>query len=431
MTRSMLDRHVANSAIDTLGNIVVRADIQSSLGPFRTLPDYIIRYPKVVIEAMSNLYDEYNRAFAPLVAANREWETDYQYCMPGGVPINWFVQIDMVGLPEAFLQEAAEMPEEIIREILRTRIFEIENSVAMYQLLENLFSRNGRDSFFKTRFRTALGDLRQQLGKPIALLAVAKEKYNAMLESEFGKYYIGEELTDAEVGELSGFDYFFGPKEFLNHFASSGGQCEYLLYVRASDPVSKLKNPRSSIMHPLLIDSEMRRIIKQNTLTFNIDDPKMGYERRINDTKEYMTRMGMAFQIRAMTDLRSSEFESFLRAQGFDRPKTVMLRCKPAKGAYGAYGHIARIMYEGSKALARGLDEWGDYVVQPEMATPVITDTTDGTAYTFIDRNFFGMVNGRPKFLGGVRNLMPVDTPEARKRRIHGNASAVYAEIVC
>ncbi len=430
MTRSMFDRHVASMATDMLGNVVERTDIQSSLGPFRTLPDYTTTYPEVVLEAMRNLYNEYNQAFAPLVAANREREMDYQHCMSGGVPINWCVQIDMVGLPETFLQEAAGMPEEVIREILRSRIFEIENSIAVYQLLENFFSRNGRDSFFKTRFRATLDDLRRRFGRPIALLAVTQPKYNVMLESEFGKR-IGEQLTDAEVRELSGFDRFFGPSEFRNYLGSSGGQCGYLLYVRASDPVSKLRNPKSPVRHPLLNDSEMRRIIRENTLTLNVDDPKMGPERRINDTKEYMAPIGMAFQIRTMSDLHSPEFEAFLRAQGFDNPKAAVLRCKPAKGTYGCYGHVAKIMREGSNALAQGLKEWGDYVVQPEMATPVIINRTDGTAYTFIDRNFLGMVNGCPKFLGGVRNLMPMDTIEARKGRIHGNASAVYAEIVC
>jgi len=429
MIRSFLNQHASNWASAPLGSIVVRTDIRSSLGPFQTLPDYITKYPEVVIKAMGNLYDEYNRAFTPLVAANREWDTDYQYCMPGGVPINWCVQIDMVGLPEMFLQEIGGMPEEVVREILRKGIFEIENSIAMYQLLESLFSRNGRDSFFKTRFRTVLDDLRRRFGRPIALLAITDEKYHAMKASEFGKHY-GEQLADAEVKEFSGFDRFFGPREFRDHLASIGGQCGYLLYVRASDPVSKLRNPNSSVMHPLLSDSEMRRIIKKNALTFNVDDPKMGPEKRINDTKEYMALMGMAFQIRTMADLRSSEFEAFLRAQGFDEPKATMLRCKPAKGAYGCYGHVARIMRDGNKALAQGLDQWGDYVVQPEMPTPVIINSTNRTAYTFIDRNFLGMVNGRPEFLGGVRNLMPIDTIEARKGRIHGNSSAVYAEIM-
>ncbi|MFH0712664.1 MAG: hypothetical protein V2A55_02325 [Candidatus Jorgensenbacteria bacterium] len=389
------------------------------------------KYPEVVVEAMGNLYSEYNRVFAPLVAANREWDTDYQYCL-GDSPINWCVQVDMVGLPETFLEEVGDMPEETVREILRKGVFEIENSIAMYQLLENLFPQDGRDSFFKTRFLVLLDDIRRQFGKPIALLAVTEPKYRIMLESEFGRHGSAR-LTDAEVRELSGFDHFFDPHEFSCYLTSNGGKCEYLLYVRASDPVIKLQYPSFLVTHPLLSDSEMRRLIKENALTFSIDNPDwpVGDSRRINDTKEYMSPMGMAFPIKDMAELRSPEFEAFLREQGYTKPKAAMLRCKPAKGTYGCYGHAAGIMRDGSKALARGISQRGSYVVQPEITTPVVTNTDDGKVYTFIDRVFFGMVDGCPKFLGGVRNLMPTDTEEVRKGRIHGNSSAVYAEIVC
>mgnify|MGYP001561558124 FL=1 len=430
MARSLLNQRAGSWASATLGNIVVRTDIRSSLGPFRVFLDYRTTYPEVVIKALGNLYEEYNRAFTPLVAKNREWETDYQRCMLGGAPINWCVQIDMVGLPEAFLWEIVEMSEEVVREILRKGIFEIENSIAVYQLLENFFSRNGQDSFFKIRFRTVLDDLRRRFARPIALLAVTDEKYHSMKESEFGKRY-REQLAKAEVFDLSGFDQLFSPSEFRQYVRENGDACEYLLYARTSDPVSKLKYPESSVAHPLLSDSRIRRLIRENALTLNVDAPEMKYPNRINDTKEYMPPMGMAFQIVAMEDLRSSAFKTYLRAQGFDTPAAAMLRCKPAKGAYGCYGHVVRVTIDGKKALARGLSLWGDYVVQPEMRTPVIVNTTDGVAYTFIDRNFFGLVDGHPKFLGGVRNLMPVESIEAREGRIHGNSSAVYAEIVC
>jgi len=431
MTRSLLDRYASEPAVASLGNVTVRTDIRSSLGPFQTLPGYVTVYPDVVVRALMNLYDEYNHTFTSLVEANREWNTDYRYCL-GDSPVNWCVQIDMVGLPETFLEEVSSMPEGIVREILRKGIFEIENSIAMYQLLENLFPQDGRDSFFKTRFRLFLDGIRRQFGRPIALLAVTRQKYDGMLEAEFGKRMRGC-LTEMEVGELSGFDRFFDPYEFRSYLAANSGRCDYLLYVRASDPINKLQYPSSLVEHPLLSDGETRRVIKENAITFNIDNPgwSTGDFRRINDTKEYMPPMGMAFLIKEMADLLSPEFETFLRAQGYAKPKAAMLRCKPAKGTYGCYGHAAGIMRDGSKALARGLRQWGDYVVQPEMVMPVITNTDDGVIYTFIDRVFIGTVEGRVEFLGGVRNLMPADTEEARKGRIHGNSSAVYAEIVC
>lgn len=402
---------------------VVEQDIKSLVGPFRTLPDYRTTYPDTVIQALRELYVEYNLAFAPLVAKNREWDTDYQYCFLDGAPVNWAVQIDMLGLDDGFLQRAERMPVEELLEILRPQIFEIENSIAMYQLLERIF---------KIGFRRVLDDLRERYGRPIALLAVTDEKYDAMKESEFGKTG-DEQLSDEEVFELSGFDRFFGPSEFQLYVEENRGECEYLLYARTSEPIRKLKNPKFHVEHPLLGKEGMRRIIKAHALTFNIDAPDMEYHRRINDTKEYMPPMGMAFQVSATEDLRSPQFEAFLRKRGFDEPQKALLRCKPAKGTYGCYGHVARITREGrgSGALAKGLTQWGDYVVQPELSTPVIINETDGIAYTFIDRNFFGMVNGCPEFLGGFRNLMAVDSFEARRGRIHGNSSAVYAEIAC
>lgn len=435
MIKVPLEQHLNIPVTTTLGSVVERTDIKSSLGPFRTLPDYITTYPKNVVNALSSLYVEYNRVFTFLVAANREWETDYRYCMvDSNGSTNWCVQIDMVGLPESFLKQTSDMSEETIRNLLRHQIFEIENSIAMYQLLENLFPRNGCDSFFKTHFRAMLNSLRQRFGNPIALLAVTKPKYDAMLETEFGKCP-GEPLTDEEVKELSGFDTFFSPEQFRNYLDVNNGQCKHLLYTRSSDPVDKLKNPDIVVDHPLLSNTTMRQAIKTNTLTLNVDAPEMEYARRINDTKEYMPKMGMAFPITSIENLYSSQFGEYLRTQGVNPDDVTSgratIRCKPAKGTYGCYGHVSGVLNGDSRnKLKRNIRRRGHYLVQPEMATPTITNMTNGTKYTFIDRNFFGIVNGHPEFLGGVRNLVPVETDEAREGRIHGNSSAVYAEIV-
>lgn len=439
MKSSLLDRHVEKASTAALGPVVTRADIRSSMGPFHVLPEYTTVYPEVVISALRELYREYNRAFTPLVEANREWESDYQYCMADdGSPLNCAVQIDMVGLPQAFLDAVATMTLEEIREILRGRIFEIENSVAVYQLLEGFFSRDGQDSFFKGRFRSALADLKRRFGKPIALLAVTDQKYGAMKASEFGRG-VEEALSDTEVEELSGFDRFFGPDEFQKYLASNGGRCDYLLYARTSDPVAKLKKPEMVVEHPLLGNLEMRRIIKANALTFNVDAPDWptGDYRRINDTKGYMSRMGMAFPIASEWDLFSQEFVKYLLAQGVDYQAVAVgkaaIRCKPAKGTYGCYGHVSGTITDGHfrGELRRNMRRRGRYVVQLEMGTPIITNTRDGMTYTYIDRNFFGIVYGGPQFLGGFRSLMPLDSVEAKKGRNHGNVDTVTAEITC
>ncbi|OGE18052.1 hypothetical protein A2769_00085 [Candidatus Daviesbacteria bacterium RIFCSPHIGHO2_01_FULL_37_27] len=314
--RLLLDQNIEAPGSGSLGTISLRTDIKSTLGPFQIYPEYKTTYPQVVTQALENLYGEYNQAFRRLVAANKEFDKDYQYCLsPDGTPINSFVQIDMVGLPAGFLEQAATLREEDIREALRGRIFEIENSIAMYSLLEYFFSDGTQDTLFKRQFRAGLDDIRQKYGRPIALLAVTDQKYQAMRETEFGKMR-GAPLTDDEVREYSGFDKFFSPEEFKKYLVENGGQSDYLLYVRSSDPVAKMKRPDLVIDEELLADDNLRRIIKANALTFNIDNPNLpiGDSRRINDTKEYLGAMGMAFPVYYGEDLTSPEFNNYLRS---------------------------------------------------------------------------------------------------------------------
>ncbi|MBI2028715.1 MAG: hypothetical protein HYT07_03860 [Candidatus Levybacteria bacterium] len=436
--RLLLDQSIEEPGTDSLGVIKLREDIKSTLGPFQTYPEYKTTYPRVVTQALENLYGEYNQAFRRLVAANKEFDTEYQYCLsPDGTPINSFVQIDMVGLPAGFLEQAETLREEDVREALRGRIFEIENSIAMYSLLEYFFSDGTQDTLFKRQFRGGLDDIRQKYGRPIALLAATDQKYQAMRETEFGKRD-GEPLTDDEVSEYSGFDKFFSPEEFKKYLEENGGESSYLLYVRSSDPVAKMKRPDLVIDEELLADENLRRIIKANALTFNIDNPNLpiGDSRRINDTKEYLGAMGMAFPVFYGEDLTSPEFNSYLRSQGVDPTQVEsgerLLRAKPMKGTYGGYGHFrgtpgdARFRRELRDALLKR----GSYVVQPELQNPTITNQDDGRSYMYIDRVFFSNDGQNYRFMGGERTLMPIDSIEAQNNRVHGNSSSVYAEII-
>ena len=459
----LLDQHVETPEHADLGCVAPKDGIKSCLGPFFVFPEYRTIYPSVVTTALGNLYVEYNRSFDPLVWANREWETDYQHCVAlDGSSVNYFVQIDMVGLPQEFLSAAAGMPEDVVGHVLRKRIFEIENSLAVYQVVQGIFSFPSQDSYFKKKFRACLDELRQRYARPIALLAVTKQKHEAMRQSEFGKI-TGESLTDAEVFDLSGFDGLFGPEDFCDYLARKKGKCEYLLYVRSSDTVDKLKKPEVEVEHPLLSDPDIRKTIKAHALTFNIDAPGMDYFRRINDTKEYMPPMGMAYPVRFQTDIFSAEFAAHLSQGKGDGSKTykdysgdrispkftaylqgeglasedvasgeVILRGKPMKGAYGCYGHVSGTLTEQKfrKEFRSNLHKRGPYVIQPEMQMPVIINKTDGQAYAYIDRNFFAYTDGQPRFLGGFRSFMPMDSIEAQKGRIHGNSSTVWAEII-
>lgn len=460
-------QHCLDSAVTaleeiTLGQVEVRSNIRSTAGPFLILPEYKRQYPQVVAEALANLCTEYNRTFDTIVAANREWETDYQYCMsrPNGVPINSLVQIDMVGLPDEFLYTAPQFSVAEVRDVLRGKIFEIENSLAMYSLLEGVFTQREQDSFFKQQFRAALDRLRQMHGKPIALLAATDEKYAAMKALEFGKQST-EPITDEEVQVLSGFDRFFSPEEFKLHLAQNSGACRYLLYARTSDPVAKLRKPSVQVEHPLLANDELRRIIKANAITLNIDAPNTDPIRRINDTKAYLSPMGMAFAVQPETDLRglfspefftylaqggayaaytdapiiSVEFAAYLRTQGLDpaaiESGKLSLRAKPMRGAYGCYGHFRGVLGDQGfrKELRKGIRGRGAYVLQPELQTPTVVNRSDGQAFTYIDRNFLSLDKEGYRFMGGFRSLMPLESTEASEGRIHGNVSIVYAQI--
>lgn len=425
-----------------MGVVVVRDDIESLQDesdeklPFHVMPEYRVHYPPTVIQAIGELYAEYNQKFKKLVEANREWDTDYKYATSSdGTPNNYFVQIDMEALSDELLQEAANRNVAEVKEDLRKRIFEIENSLAMYVLLRKIFEQQkGGTTVFKERFGAGLDALREKNKKPIALLAVTRDKYQAMRRSEFGKKD-GEELTDDEVRELSGFDRLFGPDEFEAYLAENGGECGYQLYARTSDPVAKLKNPDVVVEVPLLENPKTRRIIKANAITFNIDNPQGSFESRINDTKAYLKAMGMAFEITHEDDITSPAFAEYLINQGVD-PELVaaglaQIYLKPEKGVYGCYGQInGAITEKGMKKKTRkGLRDRGTYVAQPRINIPVLVNNQSGDAFTAIDRNFFHFVDGKPIFMGGFRSLVPLTSVEAQKGRNHGTDNTHWVQV--
>lgn len=433
--------------------------IKSSLAPFSVFPEYRVKYPQSICRALGELYAEYNRAFIPVISANQEWNSDYRHCFgQNKLPVNFFVQMDMMGLSSEFLLEAESLPVETVKERLRRNVFEIENSLAMYQLLEGLFPDDNRASFFDLQFRGALAKIKKQKGKkPIALLAVTEDKYQAMAESEFG-VTDGSRVSSKLVQELSGFDHFFGPDDFLSYLRENGGRCGYLLYVRSSDPVAKLRKPGVVVEHPLLEKSDVRRVIKENSLTFNIDDPFGDSQNVINDTKRYQALMGLGFALNSEFDLFTPEFGAHLFARGkyedYEAPRLsdsfraylsdrevffkdvesgeIGLRFKPIQSHYGCYGHILGKLNDAKvrSILRCEVKKRGSYVVQLEIPELHMENMVDGIQYTVIDRVFFMWPANRPQFMGGFRSCMPLNTEEARNGRNHGSKKTVWAEIV-
>lgn len=451
-----LGSHVAVSTEQNLGQIVLRHDIKSSLGPFKTLPKYRVRYPGSVIRALIELYHEYNSAFGQLVAQSGD---SYPRCRldrgRGRSVIRW-VQIDMVGLPQSFLHEARSAHVDEVREALRHWIFEIESSVAMYQLLGDLFPA----SPFKARFQNTLDSLRQYHRMPVALLAVTEQKYAAMCQEEFGKRP-GEAPTPEEVRKLTGFDWFFGPEGFKEH-RRSGGR-EYLLFVRASDPVDVLKHPGRPFDRGLLENPEMRAHIRAYAVTPCVDDPAV--REGLNDTKSYLPLMDMGFRVDAAVDLFSADvlegrwhrgadvpvlskaFAAYLRRAGVSeeliQTGRVPCRLKPGQGTYGCYGHIrleprniaadmGRPDRRDNPRLVKQIGLRGFYVAQPERRTPTILNLDDGMTLGHVDRVFIGTSwdrDGRAEFLGGFRSMGDVEGQEMTEGRGHGGDETIWAPI--
>lgn len=381
-----------------------------------------VRYPRSVIDALVSLYDQFNVAFAPMVAAHREWESDYAPCTgPDGAITHWIVQIDMVGLGDGALDALRFLPTAEVRETLRERIFEIENSWAAYRTHARSIPEDDGPSYPTLSLRV-LDGLRERFGRPVALVADTAEKAQAMLEAEFGRA-AGEWPEPEEVRRTTGFDAFFGPDELGRRLAD--GPSEHLLYVRASDPVDALRaeTVRPSPRRPLLEDATTRRRLREAALTPNIDAPHWTPDdpRRMNDTKHYLPAMGMGQLIEREEDL----------ARACERYGDVRLRLKPAQGSYGCYGHLSghrsdkRFRY----AVRQGLRRWNRFVAQPEREASVAVNRRDDVEYEFMDRVFCGIVDGRPAFLGGHRLFLERASAEARRRRLHIVRDTVFAEI--
>ncbi|PKL36384.1 hypothetical protein CVV38_00540 [Candidatus Peregrinibacteria bacterium HGW-Peregrinibacteria-1] len=456
-----------NKAVDSpsdvvrkLGPVETRNGLKSSIDHYKIMPEYKVQYPEIVIRALGKIYEEYNQAFVPLIEKNREAESDYESCLvgPDGGPVNYAVQIDMVGLPDVFLNMSENLSLDEVISVLKGRIFEIENSLAMYQLLGKMFSNglNG-ESNFSLRFRDLLNEIRLRHNMKIALLAVTDDKHRGMRELEFGKRD-GEMLADDEVVALSGFDKLMGPSEFLEHLEANNGVSDYLLYVRSSEPIAKLRNPKIEVANPLLAIDKIRRAIKAKALTFNVDAPGMDFDRKINDTKAYLSVMGMGYDIGTELDLYSTGFSGHIKRErayadyekgarlsdtfvGFLEGREVcplkvetgetQLRAKPMKASYGCYGHVRGALNDSKmrSALRKGISTRGAYVIQPEFEIPTVIDESSGTTYAYVDRNFMGMANGKPTFIAGFRSLMPTSSEEFKAGRNHGNGDTVHAEI--
>lgn len=430
-----------------LGPVVIRDDIPeiNEAGEREThkvFREYAVQYPQTVVQALGMIFGEYNDAFQDLVHQNQEWEYDYKYCQTGdGKFVNPFVQIDMKGISGQLMDQLAQMPVEAVANVLRPRIFEVENSLARYNLMRGIFGWNGQESRFQKNMDAALTRFRERFNRPVALLAVTQSKYEHMLATEFGLKPDDPRRHDpAYIRALSGFDYFFGPEDFAAHIEETGGKCDYILYARTSLPLDVLQDPSSPIDIPLLQNAETRKVIREHAISFNIDALDGNSAKAINDTKAYLISMGLAFPITSPDDLSSAEFMAFLAERGLINEKGqpragINIRLKPTNGFYGCYQHIREMINSNTlvKELKKGLKIISSFVAQPELTITRVYNTNPQNpgSFGFIDRVFF-YTEGAPEtttFIGGLRNTIPDGEVEIKKGNIHGNNEAVWAEI--
>jgi len=427
---------VKKDELFNLGTVVTRHDIPSTLGPFEFASNCETVYPPNVIETLNQLVEEHARVFSQFIPANTENNNlAYRHCpIIAGKFVEPFFQVDIAGLSQDVLGNTNTESAENLMEILRGRIFEFEPSIAMYGLIETF----GGAGTLGIKFREHLNVLRKIHNRPVVLLAPTFEKFEAMREEEFGKT-ANEPLTTGEVNTVSGFDGLWGPNEFLNHLKENGNSCKCLLYVRPSDPISKLIDPKQKVPNPLLDDPSIRRVIRNNAITLNIDNPDwpINDPRRIKDSKAALPLMDMGFEVNSINDLISDQgfltnkFNCFITLHNLS--PVSFFRAKPMRGVYGGYGQ--RVIRPSNKMgvnwLKNSLDLRGPYIIQPEIEPLIIKDRTSEQPFAVMDRAFFSTVRGFSEFIGGIRILIPTDSNEAKRKRLHGTDAMISAPIIC
>lgn len=443
-------------------------DIPSDKAPFHVLPEKLPLSPRIT-GALSDIYREFQDAF-DLPDGHRENDTDYRYCLGSGSPM-MAVQIDMAGLTAEEMAEIETKSPDEAREFIRGKIFEIEGSIAGYGILGGLFS----DAWGK-EWQAALDRVREAYQKPILLLAPTEQKYRGMLGFEFGlseeEIASGVRPTREQIKETTGFDDFYGPDEYREYLDNAPRDendlpvDHPLLYVRASDPVEKLKNPNVAVEHPLFSDKWTRRVTRAFTLTPNIDDPDSPKSQHINDTKSYMPALGLGVEVSPDKQGFDSwkagagdgagslkmvgenednqtieEIRTFLESRGIDpESDDYKLRFKPTVDAYGGYGHFSIPFENGHpvngkklKKLLKNIDERGSYIMQPELNTRERHDPATGMTHREIFRIFLSTDprDGEIRPMGAFVNSIPVTSQEIKGsvERVHGNGGAVFREI--
>jgi len=406
-------------------------------------------YPGNVKLALADIYSDYVKEYQRLVELS--WNTYPMSLNKEGIFYIPFIQIDMVYLPENFLQAAKNSTPQALKAVLKPFIFEIESSIAYYELLSSIGSNNTSErNWFANWLQKQLDQVRQDTGKKVSLLVTSQSKYQSVKELEFGVAALAP-LVDQRVREKSWFDSLIWPDEFIDYFRMK--LSDTLFYVRASSDANELKSPNNEATKNILEDEEYRNFIRQNSITTNIDNPNTPFP--INDTKKYMKNMGLWFFFNSVDSIISEEaldyiqrwkdfskftgklytqeLEQYLLAIWVDvdtiKKGELTFRCKPVEWSYGAYGHVRlRIQDAKSRKKLREamLSRW-QYILQVEHQAPLILNTSNRKLYKWIDRIFMSMDREwNIKFMQWFINIIPADNDEAKKNNIHWSRLTEY-----
>ncbi len=429
-------------------------------------------YPLEVVKALEIILQDYSQAFDEVVRL-RQGNDGYQPACFNGVYRNFGYQIDMVGLSLEELEKFTGADPQEIAQILRTRIFEIENSLAMYNLMSGIFSKTrdySHESFFGTNLDSAIKTWEIYYGKPLVLSTTTEGKFRAMLLSEFGLEN-SSSLTPELVRERTGFSDFLSPED-LQRLIKQSNIDNYILYMRTSYPTFFLKNPNQKVEIPLLEEGHLVQTIRRRAITFNVDDNReamwmfenlsnvrFGYDpdcgifiitndgttflpQILNDTKEPLIRMGLVHPLTSPDELFNCEeyrdkggkkrTRISLNPEIINNLRTTRLRAKPAWLHYGGYGHVGGDFEsdETRHELRRQMKKRGMYVLQPEL--PPYVFSHNDNLYSAIHRIFFAYDPTKKvyKFVGGLFNALAIDSSEVKRGRIHGNRDAVWGQII-
>jgi hypothetical protein len=384
--------------------------------------NHLVANPCIIKKSFVNIFREYNQVFNRMVQKNIDSSDDYSFNKNGSDErVNWIVQIDLKGLDEEFFHTCVGRSQPEVDISVKSRIFEIENSWAAYSVHASATGPE-RKSAYSVKSLEMISGIRMSTNKKIILLALTDEKYLSMLDAELG-LTISQQVIPEKVIEFTGFDDFWGPREFINHVENLEDIENYLFYVRSSDPVRKFKDNTVQIVHPLLSVEKYKRLIKSKSLTLNIDNSNWDSLdcRKISDSKMYMPTMGLADIIESPEEIETLQ----------NKYMQTRVRAKPAVGSYGCYGHFSGYLNDKKFRynLRSGLLKWGKYVIQPEYPPSLVENTGDGKQYAYMDRIFCGFISNHEEYFGGQRIYIPTDSFEVKKRRLHIVNDSILGEI--